>query len=189
MTCIVGIVHRGTVYIGGDSLASESDSLDKYPMKNRKVFHNGLFLIGACGSLRMAQILQYALKPPTKPKLMDDTKFMVTKFIDEVRAAFLNNGYGKMREGGDNEGGNFLVGFNGKLYEVHNDFQVEEWGWDYAAIGSGKSYAYGSLFMTEGADPKKRIISALEAAAHFNAGVASPFYVEEQVSFLSKKKR
>lgn len=187
MTCIVGIVQKGIVYMGGDSLASEPESMDKLPMKNRKVFHNGPFLIGACGSLRMAQILQHGLKPPPKPKLMEDMKFMATRFIDEVRAAFLNNGYGKIREGGDNEGGNFLVGFGGKLYEVHNDFQVGEWSWGYASIGSGRSYAYGSLFMSENEAPELRITSALEAAAHFNAGVAPPFYVLKQPASTAKK--
>ena len=189
MTCIVGILNKGSVYMGGDSLASDTDTFDKYTLRHKKVFHNGPFMVGICGSPRMAQILEHSMRPPTKPKLMGNMKFMATKFIEEVRRTFLNEGYGFMPQGEDNEGGNFLVGFNGGLYEIQEDFQVGEWDREYVAIGSGKNYAYGSLYMTDGVEPRQRINSALEAAAHFNAAVGAPFYVLEQSVALPKKTR
>jgi len=189
MTCIVGIVHKQAVYIGGDSASCETESFDRNRIKQPKVFVNGPMLIGWCGSFRMGQLLQYSLKIPTKPKLMDDMRFMTTRFIDEVRRCFSNNGYGFTPEHEDNEGGTFLVGFNGKLYEVQDDFQVSEWERDYAAIGSGGRFALGSLYMTEDIEPVTRITKALEAAEHFNSGVVAPFYVMKQSLPLSKKTR
>lgn len=181
MTCIVGVIADDGVYMGGDSLASEPTSMDKYPLKGMsKVFHNGPLLIGVCGSLRMAQLLRYSLKIPQRSKVMSDHEFMATKFIHAVRRCFKDGGFGKMPEGEDNEGGNFIVGYRGGLYTIYVDFQVNEWAWNYAAIGSGGNYALGSLFMTEGVKPEQRIISALEAATHFNAGVSPPFEILHQ---------
>jgi 20S proteasome alpha/beta subunit len=178
MTCIVGIVAKDGVYMGCDSLASEPDSLNKYPIKGVfKVFHNGPFLMGACGSFRMCQILQHSFKPPKKPKSMEDMEFMTTKFVNEIRRCFLKRGFGTIMKGESNLGGNFLVGYNGRLYDVRDDFQINEWEWGYATAGSGSSFALGSLFMTESNEPEERIIYALETAAHFNAGVAPPFHI------------
>ena len=181
MTCIVGIVAKDGVYMGCDSLASEPYSLNKYPIKGVfKVFHNGPFLIGACGSLRMCQILQHSFKPPKRPKSMDDMEFMTTQFVDKVRLCFKKKGFGKIPEREDNEGGHFLVGYNGRLYDVRSEFQINEWEWGYATAGCGSSFALGSLFMSEGNEPEERITYALEAAAYFNAGVAAPFHILHQ---------
>lgn len=181
MTCIVGIVHEDGVSMGADSLASEPNSMDKFPLKGTvKVFHSGPFLMGVCGSARMCQILRHSFKPPKRSKSMDDMEFMTTKFVDEVRDCFKKKGFGKIPEREDNEGGHFLVGYNGRLYDVHADFQVNEWEWGYATAGSGSSFALGSLFMTEANEPEERITFALEAAAHFNAGVAPPFHILHQ---------
>jgi hypothetical protein len=62
MTCIVGIVDGDRVVIGSDSLASMDDwgreRLDK------KIFSNGEYVIGVCGSYRAAQILKYDVNFP-----------------------------------------------------------------------------------------------------------------------------
>ena len=70
MTCIVGIVDDGRVVIGSDSLASMDDwgreRLDK------KIFSNGEYVIGVCGSYRAAQILKYEVN---FPKLVLEQQF------------------------------------------------------------------------------------------------------------------
>ena len=62
MTCIVGIVDKNRVVIGSDSLASTDDygreRLDK------KVFAQGDYIFGVCGSYRAAQILKYNVDYP-----------------------------------------------------------------------------------------------------------------------------
>jgi hypothetical protein len=65
MTCIVGLVESDRVLLAADSLASTSDwgreRLDK------KIFFNGDYLLGVCGSYRAMQILQYHAVLPDYP--------------------------------------------------------------------------------------------------------------------------
>jgi len=188
MTCIVGIVHQGSVYMGGDSAVGFPDSFDVGQVRHPKVFVNGPMLIGWCGSFRMGQLLQYSLKIPKKVKSMDDMHFMTTLFTDAVMKCFYDGGFGSANEEEESVGGDFLVGFNGKLYYAQGDYSIIEWQKPYVAIGSGKSFALGSLYMTDGDEPENRIRKALEVAAHFNAGVIAPFYVLKQERDSKSKK-
>src|SRR5574337_644834 len=120
MTCIVGLVDKGNVYIGGDSAGVAGLSISI--RNDEKVFTNGPFIMGFTTSFRMGQLLRYKFNPPKQTVNMDDMKYMVTDFIDAVRKCFAENGYGKIPQGDNNEGGTFLVGYNGKLYAIHDDF-------------------------------------------------------------------
>ncbi len=64
MTCIVGLVHEGVVYMGGDSAATSSAYLNQTILATEKVFRNGEFLIGAAGSERASLLLRHSLSPP-----------------------------------------------------------------------------------------------------------------------------
>ncbi len=55
MTCIVGLEHNNSVYIGGDSLGSTSGVT--IVRQDKKVFHNGETLIGFTSSYRMGQLV------------------------------------------------------------------------------------------------------------------------------------
>lgn len=55
MTCVVGLVDKGTVYIGVDSAAVQGWTRRK--SRVAKVFHRGPFLIGYTTSFRMGQLL------------------------------------------------------------------------------------------------------------------------------------
>lgn len=66
---------------------------------------------------------------------------------------------GKDKEDGDREeGGSFLVGYNGVLYEIGEDFQVADNTDLYCSLGCGEDYAHGSLFTTSKLhmSPRKR---------------------------------
>ena len=62
MTCIVGVVDNGKVYMGGDSAGVGGLCIET--RKQPKVFRNGDFLIGYTDSFRMGQLLQYKMSPP-----------------------------------------------------------------------------------------------------------------------------
>ena len=169
MTCIVGIAQNGKTYLGGDSAGVSG--LDITVRKDKKVFTNGEFVMGFTSSFRMGQVLQYEFMPPEINTDDDDLmRYMVTKFIPEVRKTFKDTGYSR--------GGCFLVGVRGRLFQIDSDFQVGENIDGYAAVGCGESYAMGSLFTT-GTDaklkPKWRLEKALEAAAKMSGGVCAPF--------------
>jgi len=173
MTCIVGLVDKGTVYMGGDSAGVGGLSISI--RTDEKVFINGPFIMGFTTSFRMGQLLRFKFDCPQQTNGQDDFEYMVTTFIDSVRKCFASNGYGKMQERDNNVGGTFLVGYKGVLYTIHSDFQVGRSALQYDAVGCGDDIALGSLFSTVGKPPQQRVKTALEAASKFSAGVAPPY--------------
>lgn len=171
MTCIVGIIQNG-VWIGCDS--SASDGWEIRQSKLQKVFQVGEFLIGYTSSFRMGQILQYKLQIPPQT-VEDDLEYLATTFIDHVKDVLTENDFAK-NENGEVTGGTFLVGYRGNLYEIFDDFQVNQYEDGFTAIGSGSTYALGSLYSSAG-DPEIRLKLALQSAAHFSTTVCEPFYL------------
>jgi ATP-dependent protease HslVU (ClpYQ) peptidase subunit len=172
MTCIVGLVHDGDVYIGGDSAGVAGLSITI--RADEKVFGNGPFIMGFTTSFRMGQLLRYKLAPPAQTVHQGDMEYMVTSFIDSCRQCFAGNGFGDKDA---SVGGNFLVGYKGKLYNIEGDYQVGIPKLNYDAVGCGSDLALGALFATEGLSPEERINAALAAASTFSAGVAPPFTI------------
>ena len=176
MTCIVGLVQDGKIYLGGDSAAT--DSWETRASRLKKVFRRGEFLIGYTSSFRMGQILQHHLDVRSKESGEDDEHFMVAGFVEAVRECLKKFAYTKVEHSRE-EGGTFLVGYNGGLYNVMSDFQVNFYHDAYDAIGGGAQYALGAMrVLGEMATPEARIYRALEAAAYFSNGVCAPFYVD-----------
>ena len=169
MTAIVALIEDDVVYMGGDGAGVAGLSL--VMRKDPKVFKNGSFVIGFTTSFRMGQLLRYKFKPPKHPDNISDNVYMNTLFIDKVRRCFEDNAY--------KEGGNFIVGYKGKLFIIDNDFQVGIPVVPYASVGCGHDLCKGSLHSTQklDIDPKKRIKMALEAAEVFSGGVSKPFTI------------
>ncbi len=174
MTCIVGIVHKNKVYIGGDSAGVAG--LDVIIRADSKVFTNKDFVFGFTSSFRMGQLLRYSFVPPAHKEHQDVYEYMVTKFVNQVRKCFHAGGYGKKNNEVES-GGTFLVGYSGRLFSIQNDYQVAESSLPYDAVGCGQSYALGSLFATKLKEPKARIRLALSAAEQFSGGVRGPFRI------------
>lgn len=172
MTAIVGLVHGGRVYLGGDSAGVGSYSI--HTRKDPKVFRNGPYVLGFTSSFRMGQVLHHVFKAPHPEG--DLYKFMVTKFIDEVRSTLKTAGFATKEKDAE-QGGKFLVGVHGRLFRVESDYQVGELAKPYDAVGMGDELALGALHATEGAglSPKRRLTVALEAAEEFSYGVRGPF--------------
>jgi ATP-dependent protease HslVU (ClpYQ) peptidase subunit len=175
MTCIVGLVEKGTVYLAGDSAGVAGLSITI--RADEKVFSNGPFIFGFTSSFRMGQLLRYKFSPPKQTVHQDDMTYMVTDFIDAVRSCFAHNGFGDKDA---TSGGTFLVGYNGKLYTIQSDYQVGLTTDTFDAVGCGADLALGSLHSTSTKKPEERLKMALEAASHFNAGVAAPFIFLKQ---------
>lgn len=173
MTCIVGLVDNGKVYLGGDSAGVAGWSLTV--RADSKVYSNGPYILGFTSSFRMGQLLRHAFDPPTPPD-QDLERFMCTTFIDAVRKCLQMGGYATKKEDAE-QGGNFLVGVAGRLFEVHSDYQVGEAVDGYSACGCGEEIALGSLHATAltGMAPHARVTLALQAAERFSAGVRGPF--------------
>lgn len=178
MTCIVGLEHQGKVYVGGDS-ASVS-GLDITTYAPGKVFRNGPLVIGYTSSFRMGQVLQYNLKPPAHARGVGDMRYLVTALVPALRQCLADAGYTEKHNGRES-GGTFLLGYRGRLYSIHDDFQVNRNADGRNAIGCGYAYALGSLHATRAMrKPVDRIREALLAATRYSAGVAAPYKVVSQ---------
>lgn len=180
MTCIAGIVHKGSIWMGADS-AGADDKSSLIVRADKKVFTNGPFLMGFTSSFRMGQLLAHAFCPPNPPKHDDPDlmKFMVVDFINSVRECLKAGGLAERKDEVESAG-TFLVGYGSRLFKVESDYQVGESVHGFDACGCGEDLALGSLFSTKTmTNPKKRLGLALTAAESFSAGVRSPFHILE----------
>lgn len=179
MTCIVGFVDRykNEIWMGGDSAGVAG--LNVVLRKDTKVFKKQNMLFGYTSSFRMGQLLRFKLDIPKIEKNKDVYEYMCTDFIDSVRKRFKDGGYSLIKDNRE-EGGFFLVGYKGNLYQIEGDFQVGECADDFDSVGCGSSYALGALYITrKNKNPRDRILQALETAEYFSTGVKRPFVIEK----------
>ncbi|UYN89900.1 MAG: hypothetical protein KIT08_01355 [Anaerolineales bacterium] len=180
MTCIVGLVADGKVWMGADSCGTNYNI--RRNVVRPKLFTNGIALIGYTGSFRAGQLLETKLVTPDIPEGIDTFAYMTTLFVDAVRKVFAENGFAHI-ENNEEEGELFLVGLNGRLFEVQEDYSVLEFEDGLAAVGAGAEYALGALKAQGGgvlpgaAAATERIETALEASAYFCPSVSAPFTI------------
>ena len=182
MTCIVGMRDKSSVIIGGDSLAS--NAFYKTARGDSKVFCKDGYVVGFSSSYRMGQLLAHTMDFPVPPETSNEKEllgFMVSDFIEKVRDCFDKGGFLK-KENEVIEGGSFIIGVNGCLFSVIDDFQVEIPSIGFAACGSGSDYALGSMYSTIDMklSPAERIELALKASEKFSTRVGGPFIVMSQ---------
>ncbi len=189
MTCIVGLEHEGKVWMGGDSRAVSGyghirDTLDS------KVFTRGELIFGNCGYPRQGQILRYNLAIPISPTKIENRvdgyidEYIIGSLIPCIRQSFKDHGWmcdKNGREGTDEDGGPFLIGFRGCLYKVEDNFQALRPSSGFCSIGSGQDYAYGAIetldLIGSHPEPERRLEIALLAVEKRDAGVSSPFTI------------
>ena len=173
MTCIVAIKGDKFVHIGADSAGVSHQTV--MPRADEKCFTVGDFIFGFTTSFRMGQLLRYSFTPPSPESDDDIHRFMCTDFIDRLRECLKTGGYAT-KDKEQEEGGTFLVGYKNHLFEIDDDYQVGKHLVGYAAIGSGRDFALGSLNTSRNSsDISERLSDALSAAALHCSTVARPF--------------
>ena len=178
MTCIIGLLDDGKVYMGADSLGATG--WDCYTLKQKKIFKKGRYLVGVTGRLRTLSILSAAPSPPEPNNGSKVTyRFMVREFIPWLKKEMSEAGFAKRKDEVDEMTDSWLiVGTDESLFMVAADYALIQTDKSYLAGGCGEGYALGSLFSSTG-EPKDRIKSALKAAEEFSAGVRGPFHILE----------
>jgi ATP-dependent protease HslVU (ClpYQ) peptidase subunit len=178
MTCIVGLVDKGKVWIGGDTAADGEG--DRSPWKNSKVFKKDDFIFGYAGSFRFGQLIEHAFEIPSKLEGQSDMCYLVTTFSDSLITTLQNANFlaEDKTELPDHSG--FLMGYHGVLYEFQEDFTFGVPAKNYMAIGSGGSYAIGAVHALIGTNqtPKTIITKALDAATMYCGGVMEPYNID-----------
>jgi 20S proteasome alpha/beta subunit len=185
MTCIVGMVDESGVYLAGDAAATDAVSIEL--RRDPKVFERKVgkatMLIGFCDSFRIGQLLRHDLVLPTRRSNVPVDRWMCTSFVRSVRACLSRNGV----ERSDSELGDLtiLVGFEGRLFRIDNDYSVSERTASFDAIGSGSVAALGALMAQERMlkhlkkkyPTRSRVLDALSISEQITPTVRSPFTI------------
>lgn len=166
--------------MGCDSAATASSG-EQTIVENLKVFqpvHGPWFVVGFAGSFRMGQLLRYSFVPPPPPPHGEDIQgYIATDFVNAMRQCFEAGGFAAKSDTGREVGGYCLVGYQGRIFRIEDDFQAIADASSYSAMGSGELPALGALYATEGMPVAKRMELALGAAAKYSAWCRPPFHV------------
>ena len=189
MTCIIGYVHDGKVYMGCDS-ASASGWETRRLGKTKKIIYlpyMGKMLLGVAGWPRVSQILCHHLKD-----FLDDTVFAdyVTNkawfvgehIVEPIRSCLRR--YNLLETENDIErmkDTEILLGFAGELFSIGPSFCIEQYVEPFTAIGVGSQYAMGAMeafMLREDFEPEFIVRQALRISGQFCNGVCDPYHVE-----------
>lgn len=174
MTCIAAISYKDTVYMAGDRGYSDGDII--VPSKSPKIFNKGNYLLGFAGNTGVGQNACYTFDAPTHRSTTDIYKYLYNFFIPALRDHLKDYLSDK-----DEHQASFILGYKGKVFEIDTaDFQCVEY--DELAIGSGSTYAYGSLYSTYKTPynpdviytPEERVALAVESAIKYSPTCYGP---------------
>lgn len=172
MTVIIGFIEKSRVCIAGDRMAS--NNYLKGDVSHPKVFKNGDFIIGYTGSFRFGEILQYDFKPPHRSKdISSDREYMVSSFIPALRKSLEDGKYSK--NDADGKSGVAIIGYNGELYTLQEDWSIIQYSSNIHTIGAGAEYAAGAMSVLIGLEmmPEDKIKRAIEITAQHCPFVSS----------------
>lgn len=169
MTCIVALSKDNKVYIGGERGHSDSHTLASSTQP--KVFEVGSYLIGYAGNTGIGQAIVHNFEFPAI-KSSNIYKHMTTVFIPSLRF-FIKDQDIKLPEN-EEDNATLALGLKGRVYEVDlSDYQCVEY--NELSIGSGSSYAYGSLHSTKNwGNSEKRLKTALESSIVYSPSCTGP---------------
>lgn len=182
MTTVAAIQGEGWSVLGYDSRVTTISDGGRYytlPKKNGKVLKHGELLIGIAGDLRVINIVSYIFKPPVLPKTTTDTdKYIIGTFLPAFKNCLEDNGANTK----DGTGADLIISIRGKIYEIGEQL---EWSPDtnnIYSIGSGSSYALGSLFTTVEKDitleeAKYCVRKAIEVSAQLDPYTGNPITI------------
>lgn len=196
MSAVAGIVDAGEVIIAGDSAASDDATLEI--RKDPKVFELGPLVVGFAGSFRPGQAVRYRLIVPRRARGQDAFEYISTVFIDSIRAALLSAPPPRDTADDDNrEDWTLLVGCDGRLFRIGEDWDVGECAVGFMAIGTGGDAATAALHAQDIVlanarrskrefpySAESRVLDALAVAERTTPSVRKPFVVVR-----SKRKR
>lgn len=179
LTCIVGIVKDGKVWMGGDRFVSSGEM--KF-IGGPKIYYlewNGRreYLVGDAGGHRAGNLIQTA--DIQGEELGDPYLNVVEVLLPAIRKTLINGGaMGKFDDGTD-EGNAMLIGHRGRLFRVCSAFGAVEPSEGYSAVGSACEVAIGAFSamgqMGTTWHPRNKLAVALDAAEKHNRNVSKPF--------------
>ena len=167
MTILVGIADGKNVYIGADRAASDDSTI--ITMCRPKVGVDNKWIYAYAGSVGTGQLLEF-VEFPTLDKKADVYKVLRLNIVKQLKTLVSEHG-----NDGEDNGAEFLIGANGRLFE----FSTSDWGVvevSETCAGSGNQISLGSLYTTYTLDMdiEERIKYALEAAIEYSPTCQGP---------------
>jgi ATP-dependent protease HslVU (ClpYQ) peptidase subunit len=181
MTCIIAWIDKDKgAIVAGDRRGSDGWTGSKY--KAPKVFKNNDFIMGYTTSFRMGQLLEHTWEPPKRMENETDQHYVYVTVVNSFRELFNKNGFGN-KDNGEETGGNFIMAYKGKLYEVQPDYSIIEDENDILSVGCGENIAFGTLaaILQYEKDYKKVLTKTYEIVSHYSEAVSKEFdYITEK---------
>lgn len=181
MTCVVGMVRGGGVWLAADSGGYGADS-EIFRYSTPKVWRWGDILFGGAGSWRAMQVLQQYLCDESvfelRSQYKDAESFLVQAIIPQISMLFTIH----FSDPSVNDW-TLLLGFEGSLYLVESDYLCIPIMDGYCAIGSAEREATGALAVLSSnkrAPPGELLRRALEAVEK-HSGVCTPPFLEVSI--------
>lgn len=163
MTVIVGISTGKNVYMGADRGASDDDTI--ISLSRPKISIRDGWIFGYSSSLGTGQLLEMIDLPIPNN---DIYRLIRTDMVSSLKSAIEDYGSSDSDHAAD-----FLIGANGMLFEFNTtDWSVAEV--KETAIGSGGSFALGSLYTSKHLLPEDRIDLAVHAAIQYSPTCQGP---------------
>lgn len=180
ITCIAGAIKNSEVWIGGDGVSTSRETEVRAGARS-KVFQLGEFLIGASGTVRVQQIVQFLFEPPVIAE-GDLVCYLVKLFGPALRTA-MKDGGGEITVDSNLEmDGRLLIGVRGRLFVMDSGYGIWEARANYAAVGCADQEALAAMFtvtsLLAGDVTGEEIVKrGLMAAAEFDAHIRPPFTI------------
>lgn len=176
MTCIIAYIDElGNAHMVGDSGGTNVSQHSRTDLSTSKIFKKGDMLVGFTTSFRMGQLLQYCLKLPERKEDLSDYEYLITQFVPALFEMYENGKYAKDPE---KKGGNFLIAWNGEIYEVTAEYSVLWMDSMFGSVGSGYNYALPVMDMMSKMelfdidDIEKQLKSVLNTVSKYNITVS-----------------
>lgn len=179
MTCIIGYEFKDGVILGSDSQISDENGTILTSL-TPKVFKKNDVLFGTCGSLRITQVIRYKFQIPERNG-KELFEYLCTDFIDGLAETLCNNNCTYMKNGSMSSS-ELMIGIDGQLFAIDEDFHIIKTSLPFFAIGSGKSFAFGSMMSLEmfpQLPPKARIELSLKSTATLCSSVGGQIHFVE----------
>lgn len=170
MTCVVGMVYQDHVYLGADSACISGNHKDT--IKQAKVFEKNSFVVGCAGLIKGINILRLEDWPEN---IYDDPEEYLYNLMKWYRKQCEKHKIAEVDNEVITNPIEAIFGYHNRIFTVEGAFGVTESSREYVAIGSGSSYAFGSLFTNKSLLPRDNLHTALVASAHFCNEVFPPF--------------
>lgn len=169
MTCIIALRDSGKVLLAADSCTTLDSHVESI---GDKLFWCGEFLVGGAGDVLMLQYIQHALQL----RKMKRGERLLTYAAKELGPK-VSEIWEQLKVLEEDIWGEFIFATKGECVTLTARGEVFSSVREYMAIGSGATFALGSLRNSRG-KAEDRALQAINTAAEFLGDVAPPVIME-----------